>query len=505
MPVVGDLTVTLMRGGTDMGQLTISRFFTLHVMILPLTLVALVLAHLIALRTSGAAGPWEERKREVSGPFWPYQAFKDTMTASGVIISLIALSVFLPPPFTGAADPLSSTFTPKPEWNFLFLYQALKYFKGPLEPLGVAGVPAILVLLLVALPFIDRNPERNPLKRPLALSIFGILAATLIILTIAGYVSKPASTEQTISESSAEAPAAPPSPQTGLPGAENTATGANIYQSNGCAGCHKINGTGGIIGPDLSEEGNLGRSRDWLTIQIRTPKAHFPDTIMPSFSKLAAADMSALVDYLISLKASSQQASATAEVPITAKAVNAVTAPASSSEPAPAVQIMPAGRAAGIIGNAEQGEMLFDKQCVSCHANAGKGGVANPGSDDKLVPALNPIDKALFSKNAREFALSIDKFIQHGSKPDGAAPQLVMPAFGDNNSLTQQQISNIEAYILKLNGIDRTGLVNPGISPVSFFFIAVPAFLLVMLVIGGIYRCLPDNDKIENGEKKDTR
>jgi mono/diheme cytochrome c family protein len=343
------------------------------------------------------------------------------------------------------------------------------------------------VLLLVALPFIDRNAERNPLRRPLALSIAGILALTLIVLTIAGYVSNPASTEQTIAESSAEVPGAPPALQMGAATAESIKKGQAVYAANGCSACHKVNGTGGSIGPDLSNEGNSGKTRDWLTVQIRAPKQHFPDTIMPAFGRLSAADMSVLVDYLMSLKTSSAQASA----PTSSAASN----PAPAAEPLTALQKAQAGRAADIIGSAEQGKMLFDSQCVSCHANAGRGGVANTGSDDKFVPSLNPIDRVLFSKDAHEFAVRIDSYLQHGSRPDGVNPRLVMPAFGDNNSLTQQQISNIEAYVLKLNGIDRTELVNPGISPVSFFFIAVSAFLLIMLIIGGVYRCLPRDDK----------
>ena len=66
-----------------------------------------------------------------------------------------------------------------------------------------------------------------------------------------------------------------------------------------------------------------------------------------------------------------------------------------------------------------------------------------------------------------------------------------MPAFGDSSSLTQQQASNIEAYILMLNGVDRAELINPGMAPLKFFFVAVPVFLLIMSVLGGIYRCLP--------------
>ena len=76
-----------------------------------------------------------------------------------------------------------------------------------------------------------------------------------------------------------------------------------------------------------------------------------------------------------------------------------------------------------------------------------------------------------------------------------------MPAFGDNNALTQQQISNIEAYVLRLNGVDRAELVNPGMSPIRFFFITVSAFLVIMLLIGGIYMCLPRSDR-EKPEKE---
>ena len=129
------------------------------------------------------------------------------------------------------------------------------------------------------------------------------------------------------------------------------------------------------------------------------------------------------------------------------------------------------------------------------------GKIHNPGSNDGSVPALNPIDQKLFNKNPQEYADAIDKFIQHGSIPSGPKPQLQMPAFGDNNALTQQQISNIEAYVLRLNGVDRAELVNPGMSPIRFFFITVSAFLVIMLLIGGIYMCLPRSDR-EKPEKE---
>jgi mono/diheme cytochrome c family protein len=474
-----------MRGGTEMGQLTISRFFMLHVAILPLALFALIFLHIVAFRVKGLVGPWEPGKRLTTGPFWPDQAFKDTMTASALVMMLITLSVFFPPAFTGAADPLSTTFTPKPEWNFLFLYQALKYFEGPLEPLGVAGVPALLVLVLAALPFLDRSPERNPLKRPVALTGAALLAALLTALTIAGYVSKPAA--DTTAAAGSQAGGRLPQAATATP--ESISRGSEVFKSNGCAGCHAISGVGGVIGPNLSDEANRGRTHEWLSVQIRNPKMHFPDTIMPSFNKLTDRQANDLIDYLLALKSSGIPKSSSA---------SAQTAPAGSpASPAPALETpSPAskeltGPAANIIGSADQGGLLFAKQCAGCHGTNGTGTIPNAGSDDGSVPALNPIDRELFSKDPQDFADAIDRFIQRGSTPSGKNASLRMPAFGDSNSLTQQQISNIEAYILGLNGVDRAELIKPGMAPLKFFFVAVPVFLMIMSILGGIYRCLP--------------
>ncbi len=489
IPVVGNLTTELMRGGPDMGQLTISRFFILHVALLPIALFGLIVLHIVAFRVNGSVGPWEAGKRITTGPFWPDQAFKDTMTASAVVIMLITLSVFFPPAFTGAADPLSTTFTPKPEWNFLFLYQALKYFQGPLEPLGVAGVPAVLVLVLVALPFLDRSPERNPVKRPFALTGALLLATLLTALTIAGYVSKPAA--DTTTTAGSQAGGNPPKAATATP--ESINSGSAIFQSGGCAGCHAIDGIGGVIGPDLSDEANRGRNHEWLSVQIRNPKAHFPDTVMPSFNKLTDRQVNDLIDFLLNLKSAGIPKSSSTSAH-TATTVNPASPATTLETPSPASKNL-TGAAANIIGSSEQGGLLFATQCAGCHGLKGTGNIPNPGSDEGSVPGLNPIGRELFSKDPQGFANEIDRFIQHGSTPPGKEPSLRMPAFGDGSSLTQQQVSNIEAYILKLNGVDRAELINPGMSPVNFFFLAVPVFLVIMSILGGIYRCLPGGNQ----------
>jgi mono/diheme cytochrome c family protein len=132
-----------------------------------------------------------------------------------------------------------------------------------------------------------------------------------------------------------------------------------------------------------------------------------------------------------------------------------------------------------MIGNVELGEYLFRQNCEACHGPQGKDQVSNPGSSDGTVPLLNPIDPALLNKDARLFTENIDRYIQHGSIPDGPNPVLHMLDFGDTKSLTQQMIANVEAYVLRLNGVNRAQLVHPGIEPHTFFWLVVIVFGLV--------------------------
>ena len=115
----------------------------------------------------------------------------------------------------------------------------------------------------------------------------------------------------------------------------------------------------------------------------------------------------------------------------------------------------PPGTAAGLIGNRLKGELLFARHCRVCHGPRGTDKVANPGSDDGTVPPLNPIDPDLADKKPSAFAAKIDRYIQHGSIPDGPNPVLFMPDWGDSKSLSQNEIASIEAYILLLNGVKR--------------------------------------------------
>lgn len=109
-----------------------------------------------------------------------------------------------------------------------------------------------------------------------------------------------------------------------------------------------------------------------------------------------------------------------------------------------------AGPALDLKGDPQRGAQVF-ANCVPCHPNQGKGGVANPGSTDGRVPALNPIDSAMGKQDPEMFASTLDLFIEHGSTPNGPNPTLKMPAWGDSKALSPQQIADVIAYVMSLN------------------------------------------------------
>jgi ubiquinol-cytochrome c reductase cytochrome b subunit len=491
VPWIGDFLQRFVRGGETMGQGTLSRFFIFHVAIVPAVLFGFIVLHLAAFRQFGGAGPWNPKARKRVGKFWPDQVYKDVLITSLVFIILVGFCVFWRAPITGMADPLGRSLTPKPAWNFLFLYQALKSFKGPWELVGTVGVPLAIVSLLFFLPFYDRNPERNPRRRPIAIAGGTALVLLILALTVMGQLSRPPTAGASATSGTPGAPprpGAPAEPNKGATAPSGKVTSANIqkgqelYQSQGCAACHKINGQGGAVGPDLSNEGGKGRSRDWLTIQIRDPKAHAAASIMPSYSSLSQEQIEDLVAYLLSLHSETEKPAPSAPAAgEERKTESAATGTERQQLPASGRQ-GPPGEAATLIGGVKLGRMLFADYCSSCHGPEGTDKVPNPGSAKGMVPHLNPIDQNLFSDDPSVFAARIDRFIQHGSLPKGAGspthnsalggpshPAVYMPAYGDGMTLTQAQIAAIEAYILDLNGVDRAKIEHPGMSPQRFF------------------------------------
>jgi mono/diheme cytochrome c family protein len=297
---------------------------------------------------------------------------------------------------------------------------------------------------------------------------------------------------------SASSPAVPGSSQPNTTAATtDLQAGRSLFVSVGCVSCHKIEGKGGVAGPDLSHEANLGRSSQWLMTQITDPLKHVPTTIMPAHKNLTQLQLRGLADFILNPSSSpaapdagtasnaEKQPSALSSTPAQEKESTASASP-SSAPPATDAQAASA-TVVKMIGDPKHGAILFDLDCAKCHGNAGEGHVPNPGSQAGVVSPLAPISRELFSDDPVVFAANIDRFIQHGATPPGPAPALQMPAFGTTRSLTVQEIANIEAYVLSLNGVDAAKIIHPGITPLRFVEGTVALFAVALLAIGGLW------------------
>src|SRR6266550_3333670 len=120
-------------------------------------------------------------------PFFPYAVLKDSAMACIVLVVIIAMAILFGSELGPKADPTTTTYTPRPEWYFFFLFELLRVIKPPaLVFLATVGIPTVCLVLLILLPFFDRSPERNPLKRPIATLAGLALIAAMAYLTIQG-------------------------------------------------------------------------------------------------------------------------------------------------------------------------------------------------------------------------------------------------------------------------------------------------------------------------------
>ncbi|MHB8481948.1 MAG: cytochrome b N-terminal domain-containing protein [Nitrospiria bacterium] len=279
VPWIGDALTRILRGGADLGALTLNHFFAVHTLFLPWLIVMLIGLHLFILRRVGAAGPWDKKKGEaVSEPFYPRQVFMDAVAMGVMFIVLAILAVNLPAHLADRADPTDATFRPVPEWYFLFYYQFLKYFEGRWEIVATFIIPVLFFGTLFAVPFLGRRRERIPVHRPVAM-LSGILFLVFVFTMLGLAVKETASIAVTD---------------------PIIARGKAIYSKLACAGCHRIHGEGAQVGPDLSYEGDK-RDKTWLGAHFKDPKALSPGSFMPPV-RLSETELESLTRYIMSLK-----------------------------------------------------------------------------------------------------------------------------------------------------------------------------------------------------------
>ncbi len=180
-PLVGDGLRTFLQGGPEIGNLTLTRFFAFHGFVLPGLVALLVVAHMYLFRLHGVTpSPWQtgEQLRAAEEPFWPKQALKDGVLALVFLLALGVWSYYRPAPLEEPANP-AKPYEARPEWYFMFLFQALRYFRGPYEVVGTFVLPALFFLLMFFWPLLDRGAQRHPLRRPFAMTLLGTATAGL--------------------------------------------------------------------------------------------------------------------------------------------------------------------------------------------------------------------------------------------------------------------------------------------------------------------------------------
>ena len=184
-PVLGEQVANVLRGGSHLGALTLGRWYAAHVFLLPAALIMFIAAHIALMRRHGISGPLKPQDGPPV-PFYPWHVIKDTLMMAAVFALLLTFAVKFPAHLDEIANPADAAYIPRPDWYFLSLFELLKYFPGPFEPIATMVIPGLVVGFLLALPFIDRGPERRPFSRGRIGITVTMIALALGILTLTG-------------------------------------------------------------------------------------------------------------------------------------------------------------------------------------------------------------------------------------------------------------------------------------------------------------------------------
>jgi len=190
VPLVGEQLMRLIRGGDEVGALTLTRFYAAHIMLLPVALVTLTAAHLYLVRRLHIAGPVVPQKGKPV-PFFPVQLFRDAVVVVVGIGLLVGLAAYAKPELGPLADPSKVDFSPRPEWYYLGLYELLKLMPPGWEVLGTVVIPGLVAMGMLFLPWLDRSDSRHPAERRWVMDVGLVIILAIFTLTLKGLLETP--------------------------------------------------------------------------------------------------------------------------------------------------------------------------------------------------------------------------------------------------------------------------------------------------------------------------
>jgi ubiquinol-cytochrome c reductase cytochrome b subunit len=353
LPGLGPAVQSLIVGGSEYGQATLTRFYVLHVGVLPATLVLLVTMHVALFRKHGATPPAgaDLSKKSV---FYPDQLARDVLFAVLIVLVMAVLTTITRGAHLDApADP-TVDYEPRPEWYFLFLFQLLKYLPGSLELVGTVVLPGLAGAFLFVLPFLDssdskRVRDRLPWLAPVLLGAAGVVLLTAQSLNQDKHDAKYQRGQEVSHKRAQRAimlagkgiPVGGPLEMLRM---DPLTRGTDVYAQH-CKKCHVLDGEGERDAPDHTGYG----SREWIFGLVHNPdddhyfgKTKLDD--MKPMGKLGEEKLKAVTEFLFSL----------------------------GHEP----QDPPFDKAL-----AQQGKQVFKDECLDCHTYEGEGANVLEGPD----------------------------------------------------------------------------------------------------------------------------
>ncbi len=317
VPIVGGFAKRMLRGGDQIGTLTVSRFYALHVLYIPALIFLFMGIHVYLFRKAGAAGPISEsviHPTQKTESFYPRQLLMDLGFASLLIVALGLAAFFAPAALGPLANPADTHFLPRPEWYYRPLFEWLKIWHGQAEFVRILVIPAIIVFLFVGLPFLDRSPERRPWRRPIAVGIYSVIFIGLISLGAYSYYEDAHNKDIALQLAQQKArevqymkePFKPQLVGAVQPAANKAAAsplaaaGQKIFQSHACFACHGEGAVGTTIAPRLVGIGSKF-SEEQLENLFQHPIPQMNAGGMPHF-QFTPDDVKALRAYLDSLQ-----------------------------------------------------------------------------------------------------------------------------------------------------------------------------------------------------------
>ena len=256
------------------------------------------------MATAGKPRPIDERRAQFARykndvkkrgkPFYPYAMFHDTVMSLVVVSIIIGLAIIwhetangtsaglLGKEYDDKADPGTFSFVPRPDWYFYFLFYLLRIFKWPDSViLGTVGIPTLLLIIALLLPFFDRRMERRLTRRPVA-----VIAAVLVVISMGVLTYKGATAKEALASEVVQAVPTWAKSQ-GFADNPDAVAGAKVFASSGCTACHTYLGTGSsnLGAPDLSAIGKSGQGPDFFSKYVADP-SKYGNNVMPKFASL---------------------------------------------------------------------------------------------------------------------------------------------------------------------------------------------------------------------------